>query len=200
MGQSAASFAKGFVDELYVEEISDTNNPLRFNDDQISELALSIEKVGLLQPIIVRSKNDDYEVVAGNRRLAACKLLRWRKIQCHIVELDDKTAFEVSLIENIHRKSMDPVEEAEAFRKYASEYGWGSAMQLANKLGKSASYISRRLSLLNLPADVVDRIRAGDITPSVAEELARIKNLGNQSRVLSLLLSIAQPQCLVALS
>ena len=71
-----------------------------------------------MQAIVVRSKDEYFEVVAGNRRLNACKLLGWRKIPCHIVELDDRGAFEVSLIENIQRQTLNPIDEANAFKKY----------------------------------------------------------------------------------
>jgi ParB family transcriptional regulator, chromosome partitioning protein len=64
-----------------------------------------------------------------------------KKIPCHILELDDKNAFEISLVENIHRKTLSPIEEAEAFKAYISDFGWGGMSDLATKIGKSKSYI-----------------------------------------------------------
>ncbi len=92
--------------------------------DQLHDLAESIKNKGLLQPIIVRSKYDCYEIVAANRRLSACKLLGWN-VGCHIVSLNDGEAYEVSLIENIQRKTLTALEEAEAFNKYVRNFGWG---------------------------------------------------------------------------
>jgi ParB family transcriptional regulator, chromosome partitioning protein len=77
--------------------------------------------------------------------------LGWRKIICHILEIGDKDAFEISLIENIHRKSLDPLEEAEAFKEYVISFGWGGISDLAAKIGKSISYVDRRIRLLRLP-------------------------------------------------
>src|SRR5919202_6521046 len=97
-------------------------------------LAQSIKEKGLLQPILVRIKESYFEIVSGNRRYHACKSLRWRKIICHVLELDDKDAFEISLIENIQRKTLDPKEEAQAFKSYIMDHGWGGISHLAAKI------------------------------------------------------------------
>jgi ParB family transcriptional regulator, chromosome partitioning protein len=183
-----ATFANGITEELHLSEIEQSDTPVRSASSDMAKLVESIKMVGLLQPIIVRSKGNHYEIIAGNRRLAACKVLRWRKMPCYIVNIDDQTAFEFSLIENIQRKTMDPLEEAEAFRHYVNNYGWGSAKQLAMKLGKSSSYISKRLALLELPGDVIDKIRTGMLGASVADELSSLDNVEEQSR-LALLVS-----------
>ncbi len=73
------------------------------------DLANSINQKGLLQPIVVRPKEEYFEIIAGNRRVHACKLLGWKKIPCHIVELNDREAFEASLIENIQRQTLNPL-------------------------------------------------------------------------------------------
>ncbi|MEM2842175.1 MAG: ParB/RepB/Spo0J family partition protein [Thermoproteota archaeon] len=137
----------------------------------LDELMVSIKEKGLLQPIIVRPLEDGFEVVAGNRRLEACKRLGWRKIPCHIIELNDKEAYEVSLIENVQHKSLNPIEEAKAFRKYVIDHGWGSISELAKRIGKHHSYISRRMSLLDLPPEIQEQIVRRRTTPSTALEL-----------------------------
>jgi ParB family chromosome partitioning protein len=80
-------------------------------ENEVHDLANSIDQKGLLQPIVVRASTEEYfDVVAGNRRLAACKALGWRKMPCHVVELDEKEAFEISLIENIQRQRLNPID------------------------------------------------------------------------------------------
>lgn len=151
------------------------------SSSNLSELANSIRQKGLLQPVIVRTKQEGYfEMVAGNRRLQACKSLGWRKIICHIVELDDKQAFEISLIENIHRKSLNPIEEAYAFKSYVSELDWGGISDLAAKIGKSISYVDKRLKLLDLPPEIIEGISNSTINTSVAEELSFIDDASKQ--------------------
>jgi ParB family chromosome partitioning protein len=147
---------------------------LRNYDLGIEELVASIREKGLIQPIIVRPVGARFEVVAGARRLEACRRLRWSRVPCIIRELTDQAAFEISLTENIQRKTMNVVEEAEAFRKYIEQNGWGSESQLSKKIGKSQEYISQRLSLLTLSKSIQNKIIRRQINPSVAQELARI--------------------------
>jgi ParB family transcriptional regulator, chromosome partitioning protein len=154
----------------------------------IGALYDSIKEKGLLQPIIVRPKNDYFEIVAGNRRYEACKKLGWKKIICHIVELDDKEAFEIGLIENIQRKNFDPIDEARSFEIYVIKYGWGGISELAEKIGKSTSYVDRRLQLLNLPKDVLDSISGSQVSPTIGVELITLKDGQQQSDLAKLVL------------
>jgi ParB family transcriptional regulator, chromosome partitioning protein len=134
-------------------------------------LAELIRQYGLLQPIIVRPKSPGYEVVAGNRRLAAAKLLKLRKLSCHIIELSDKEAYEVGLVENLQHKTMNPIEESIAFKKYVNSYGWGGISELAKHIGKSQEFVTKRIQLLSLPEEIQQEIIRQRITPSVALEL-----------------------------
>jgi len=148
----------------------------------LNELADSIGKFGLLQPIVVRTNSSDkFEVVAGNRRLSACKNLGWRKITCHVVELDDKTAFEISIIENVQRHTLNPIEEGLAFRKYVNQFGWGGVSDLAQKLSKSTSYICKRIKLTELPENMIDLISSSEISTAIGEELLPIVDKNVQS-------------------
>jgi ParB family chromosome partitioning protein len=149
---------------------------LRNCEEGMQELVSSIREKGLIQPIIVRPSGDRFEVVAGARRLEACKKLRWTRIPCIIRELSDQDSFEISLTENIQRKTMNPIEEAMAFRRYIEENGWGSETQLARRIGKSQEYVSQQLSLLSLPRTVQQRIIRRQINPSVAQEIARLED------------------------
>ncbi len=162
---------QGLIEEIDISKINFARYALRVNVGSIEELAASIAEKDLLQPIVVRVVGGRYEIVAGNRRLTACRLLKWRKIPCHIVELDDKEAFEVSLIENVQRKTLNPIEEAAAFKKYVEDFGWGGISHLALKIGKSQEYVSRRIQLLHLPGKVQEKIMRRRISPSIAQEL-----------------------------
>jgi ParB family chromosome partitioning protein len=164
----------GIFEELEISRIDFAKNGLRVNVGSIEELASSIAEKGLLQPIVVRVLGDRYEVVAGNRRLSACKLLRWRKMLCHIIELDDRESYEVSLIENVQHKTLNPIEEAMAFKRYVEEFGWGGVSVLAEKIGRSQEYVSRRIQLLQLPRKIQEKIMRRRISAGIAQELLSI--------------------------
>jgi ParB family chromosome partitioning protein len=185
--RSISVIMPGFIEDIDISEIKESRNVLRKNIVNLDDLFASIQQKGLLQPIVVRIRDNCYEIVAGNRRFQACKLLRWKKIACHVVELDDKNAFEVSLVENIHRKTLAPVEEAEAFKAYISDFGWGGISYLATKIGKSKSYITKRIKLLNLPSDILSSIITRKIDISVAEELFQVKDQNRQSLLANLI-------------
>jgi ParB family chromosome partitioning protein len=171
----------GIIEDIDIYKIRQPPEYYRSTLSNLGELANSIKQKGLLQPVIVRTKQDEYfEMVAGNRRLQACKSLGWRKIICHIVELDDKQAFEISLIENIHRKSLNPIEEAYAFRSYVKDLGWGGISDLASKIGKSVSYVDKHLKLLDLPPEIIESISNSTISTSIGEELSFIDDKNKQ--------------------
>jgi ParB family transcriptional regulator, chromosome partitioning protein len=176
----------GFIGDIDISKIKPAKN-IRDKICDTEELAKSIEQKGLLQPILVRTMDGYFEVVAGNRRLCACKALGGKKIACHVIELDDKQAFEVSLIENIQRKRLTSLDEARAFKAYVSEFGWGGMSDLALKIGKSASYVTKRIMLLNLPADVLESITSSRLNTSIAEELCSIKDKAKQSKLANLI-------------
>lgn len=147
-------------------------------------LICSIREHGLLQPILIRPLVHDFEIVAGHRRFKACRSLRWRFIPCKLREMSDKQAYEIQLTENIQRKSMDPVEEAEAFRRYVIDFGWGGMSELAKKLGKSEEYVSHRIQLLKLPDEIKQQIVTDRLKVSQAVELSNIPS-ERQSEIIS---------------
>ena len=151
--------------------------------ESIDELSRSIKKHGLLQPIIVRPINRGFEIVAGHRRFQACKLLRWKTIPAMVKDVSDKDAFEIQLVENIQRKTLDPIEEAQAFKLYVRDYGWGGVTYLAETIMKSEQYVSSRIQLLKLPQNVIDKVKSGELKVSHAFELLGIegKSLENMS-------------------
>lgn len=164
----------GHLDNVSLKKISSPTYSLRSELSSIHTLKNSIVECGLLQPIIVRPVHNGYEVVAGNRRLEACKQLLWIKIPCIIIELNDKEAFEVALTENIQRKTLNPVEESKAFRMYVDDFGWGGVTDIAKRIGKSPQYVSQRLKLLLLPKNVLRKLSEGVITPSLLREVVNL--------------------------
>lgn len=172
-----------FVDSSVVETIEmKMIRPSQFtirdkfqkNDSDFEMLVNSIREHSLLQPILIRPLSNGFEIVAGHRRFQACRTLRWRFIPAKIRELSDKQAYEIQLTENIQRKSMDPVEEAEAFRRYVVDFGWGGVSELARKIGKSEEYVSHHLQLLKLPGDIKVKIANNSLKVSQAIEIAEI--------------------------
>ena len=183
----------GLLDNIDISQIKPFKYSYRRNvSEDLTELCYSIKEKGLLHPIIVRmiegeEKGGGYEIVAGTRRYNACKMLGWRKIFCQVVELEDKDAFEVSLIENIHSKNLNPIEEASAFQDYVTNYGWGGISELAARLGKSVSYVDKRIRLLDLPPDVVESLSTGSLSVSIGDELLPLKEKEQQSKLAELI-------------
>jgi ParB family transcriptional regulator, chromosome partitioning protein len=170
----------GIIELLPIKSIVSSQFPLRDDMGNLDELALSIKSRGLIEPIIVRSVNSNFEVIAGNRRYYAFKHLGIHEIPAIIIDASDKEAFEISLDENIHRKSLDPMEEAKAFKTYANKYGYGSITELANRIQKSEEYVSHRIILLTLPPTVQEQVSRRLLTASDAWEITRVKDKRSQ--------------------
>jgi ParB family transcriptional regulator, chromosome partitioning protein len=171
------AFDTSIVEHIEIKMIRPSQFSIRdkSNDYQeVESLVSSIKEHGLLQPILIRPYQNNFEIVAGHRRFYACKSLRWRHIPCKIREMNDKQAFEIQLTENIQRKSMSALEEAEAFRKYVQDLGWGGVTELAKKIGKSEEYVSHRIQLLKLPQDVKEKIMLNKLSVSQALELTTV--------------------------
>jgi ParB family transcriptional regulator, chromosome partitioning protein len=181
------------VEQIEMKMIRPSQFPVRdkfqnINDDEIGLLVSSIREHGLLQPILIRPLDQGFEIVAGHRRFQACRSLHWRFMSCKIREMSDRQAYEIQLTENIQRKSMDPMEEAEAFKKYVVDFGWGAVSDLAKKIGKSEEYVSHRLQLLKLPEEVRQVISRNQINVSQAIELTNLDSI-KQSEILDRILS-----------
>ena len=161
--------------EIEIEKIHARDNQPRksFDDETIDDLAKSIEKYGLLNPIVVRKKNDKYEIVAGERRYRAVKKLGLKTIDAIIKDYEEKDVEVLSLIENIQREDLKVLEEANAYKKLSTEYNL-TQEEIAKTMGKSRSYIANTMRLLNL-FDVEKRaLDKGQISPSQARTLLSI--------------------------
>lgn len=133
-----------------------------FDDDALDALALSIQEVGILQPIVVRKVADGYELIAGERRLRAAKRAGLATVPAIVRESGDADSLREALIENIHRENLNPIELADAFRELLDELGLKQE-DLAGRLGVSRSHIANTIRLLQLPAEVQQQLAEGRI-------------------------------------
>lgn len=161
----------GVVQEISVHKLFHPLNQLRASLENLAELADSIRQHGLIQPLVVRSTKGGYEVIAGNRRLEAVRLLKMRKVACQVVELSDKDAYEIAIAENVQHNSLNAIEEALAFKRYVEIYGWGGMSELAQRIGKSQEFVTKRIQMLRLPEKIQQEIIRQRITPSAALEM-----------------------------
>ena len=146
---------------------------LSYDEDSLTELADSIREHGVLQPILVRPSGSKFELIAGERRWRASGMAGREVIPAIVVEFDEQTALEISIIENLQREDVSPLEEAAMFRKMTEIFGY-SVRQLAQKVGKDKGYIENRLRLSDAPADVRELLSLRKDTISHAYELMKI--------------------------
>ena len=146
---------------------------LSYDEESLTELADSIREHGVLQPILVRPSGGKFELIAGERRWRASGMAGRESIPAIVVEFDEQTALEVSIIENLQREDVSPLEEAAMFRKMTEVFGY-SLRTLAQKVGKDKGYIENRLRLSDAPADVRELVSLRKDTISHAYELMKI--------------------------
>ena len=162
-----------------------TRNPYQprqiFNEEKLEELANSIKKNGVIQPIAVRpdnSKEGKYQIVAGERRWLAAQKAGLHEIPIVILDLDDIESLEVAIIENIQRDDLNPIEEAKAYERLSEEFNYDHE-KIARFMSKSRSHVSNTLRLLTLPSDVRSMIEEGLITAGQARPLVGVANATN---------------------
>ncbi len=151
-----------------------TPNPeqprLHIDDARLEGLAASIRENGVLQPILVRPKGDGYELVAGERRVAAAQRAGLLKIPAVVRSVPDERLLELALVENIQREELNPIEEAQAYQRLAEELAI-TQEQLAARLGKERSTVANALRLLKLPKTVRELVASGQLSPGHARAL-----------------------------
>lgn len=135
----------------------------KFDEEKLEELANSIKEHGVVQPIMVRTIPGGYELVAGERRLRACQKINLKKIPAVVKDISEQQMIEIALIENIQRHDLNPVEEAQAYRRLMTEFKL-TQEQVAEKVGKSRPLIANMLRLLNLPQEILDFLSDGTLT------------------------------------
>lgn len=149
------------------------DNPRRDIGD-VTELAASIKSVGILEPLLVKPHGKNrYQLIAGARRLAAAEVAGRLTVPCIVRDYNDEQRAEIMLIENLQRVDLSPIEEATAFGRLVDEFAW-SQDKLAERIGRSQSHISKRLSLLKLPDEVVEKVHSGGMPIESALELTKL--------------------------
>ena len=146
-----------------------------FDDEKINELADSIAKYGVLQPIIVRREGSLYKIIAGERRWRAAKEAGLTMVPVQIKEYDERTAKEVALIENVQRENLNAVEEALAYQSLINEYGL-TQEEVAKRVSKNRSTIANSMRILKLNQDILDYIKTGKLTEGHARALLAIED------------------------
>lgn len=151
----------------------------RFDDDELASLTASVKNHGVLQPLVVRRTGDGFQLIAGERRLRAAQAAGLSDVPVHVVAFDDQQVFEAALVENIQRSDLNPIEKAQGFRDYLDKFGL-SQEALGAKLGLDRTTISNLLGLLNLPAEVQDAVRLGQISLGHAKVLKGVPDADRQ--------------------
>ena len=180
---NAAQEETGEGHEIAVDQIRPNPRQPRTDiaEEAISELADSIKKVGLLQPILVRPHAEGYQIIAGERRWRAAKLAGLERVPVRVLSVDDTSSLELALIENLQREDLNAIEEARGYRRLLTDYQMTQA-ELADKVSKSRSAITNALRLLDLPEEVQELVYEGKLTAgharavlSVPDEALRVK-------------------------
>lgn len=145
----------------------------QFDDDELKALTASVKSHGILQPLVVRAVGDGYQLIAGERRLRAAQAAGLAEVPVHVVSFDDQQVYEAALVENIQRSDLNPIEKAQGFKDYLDKFSL-TQDQLGAKLGLDRTTISNLVGLLNLPTEVQDAVRLGQITLGHAKVLKGI--------------------------
>ena len=156
--------------------VPNLNQPRKdFSTDELNSLASSIEETGIIQPILVRKNNDVYEIVAGERRWRAAQIAKIHEVPVLIKELTDEEVVKISIIENIQRVDLNPIEEANSYNQLIQDFGY-TQEKVSASLGKSRSYIANSLRLLSLPESIIIFLKEGKLTSGHARALVGVKN------------------------
>jgi len=154
-----------------------------FDQQGLAELAQSLQTVGLLQPIIVRERDDDrYQIIAGERRFRAAQLAGFREIRAVVRHTDDDQVLTEALVENIHRVDLNALEEAGAYQQLLEDFAF-THEQLAARLGKSRSAITNTIRLLSLSVELQQQVASGALTPGHARALLALEDAVLQREV-----------------
>jgi ParB family chromosome partitioning protein len=184
LGETEGDGLVGEQAKVAVEKIQ--HNPFQprksFDAEEISSLSESIKSHGVLQPLVVRVVGEDYQLVAGERRLRAAQEAGVSEVPVRIVDFNDQEVLEAALIENIQRSDLNPIEKAHGFKDHLNRFGM-TQEQLAQRLGLDRTSISNLVNLLELPDEVQEAVRVGQITLGHAKVL---KGLTDRERQLAL--------------
>jgi ParB family chromosome partitioning protein len=172
-----------------------------FDPEALATLKESLVQHGLLQPVVVRPTGDGaYQLIAGERRLRAARDVGWQNIAVHVVDLNDRQVFEAALVENLQRADLNPLEKAQGFHDYATQYQ-ATHDDIAKAVGLDRSTISNLIRLLELPPSVQDAVRTGQIAAAHARALLALDDPAQQEQmcreIIAKGLSVRQVETLV---
>ena len=148
---------EGSIRKISLSDITPSVEQPRKNIEiNLKSLINSLRSEGLLQPIVVTKEGSDYKIIAGERRYRAAKAAGWKDIECRILSKNEKDTFRLAVIENLQRENLDPIEEANAYRKLKDQYNYNDK-EMSDIIGKSRNYISEILSIADIPDDLQEK-------------------------------------------
>lgn len=178
LGDTNISYAQQAPQSIDITKVQPGPNQPRqeFSVDELSDLALSIQRKGILQPLLVRKiEHDKFEIIAGERRWRAAKQVNLNQVPVVIISCNDQEALEIGLIENLQRHDLNPVEESEAIKRLQEEFHL-TQEQIANSIGKSRSYVANMLRLTSLSQNIKNLIRQNKISAGHARAIITSDN------------------------
>src|SRR4051794_39478015 len=208
LGREEGGFEPGSFEAselIYVSVDQIDPNPFQprrqFDPAEIAALADSLRQHGMIQPVLVRTMHDRYQLIAGERRLRASLEAQLHEIPARVLDLDDQRVSELAMVENLQREDLNALEKATAFRDYLSKYG-GTQEELAGRLGIDRSSVSNLIHLLDLPSEVQEAVHVKKISQGHARALLGLDDHESQrtacQRVIAEGLSVRQTEALVA--
>jgi ParB family transcriptional regulator, chromosome partitioning protein len=188
--------------EVAIQQIQQNPHQPRktFDKDELASLAASVRIHGILQPIVVRQVGEQYQLIAGERRLRAAQDAGLATIPVHVVDFNDQQVLEAALVENIQRSDLNPLEKAQGFKDYLDRFGMNHE-QLAARLGLARSTITNLVNLLDLAPEVQEGLRLGQLSEAHAKLLKGVKKRDRQvalfKQIVAMGLSVKATEALV---
>ena len=172
------------VSEIVISEIIPSPWQPRkiFDEEALNDLVLSIKEHGVLQPLVVRKINDKYELVAGERRWRAAQLASLKKVPIVLIEVDDKKALEIALVENLQREDLNPIEEAKGYALLKETFNL-TQEQVSERVGKGRTTITNALRLLDLSDFIQEKVSLNILSVGHAKVLLKINDLSQQNDI-----------------
>lgn len=172
------------VSEIVISEIVPSPWQPRkiFDEEPLNDLVLSIKEHGILQPLVVRKTNDKYELVAGERRWRAAQLASLKKVPIVLIEVDDKKALEIALVENLQREDLNPIEEAKGYALLKETFNL-TQEQVSERVGKGRTTITNALRLLDLSDFIQEKVSLNILSVGHAKVLLKINDLSQQNDI-----------------
>ena len=178
-----------FVIDVDINQIiANPHQPrLQFDDERMESLAQSIKIHGIIQPLIVSKKGNQYELIAGERRFQAAQKIGLKKVPVIVREADELQKLELAIVENVQRHDLNPIEEGKAYQKLCEEFEM-SQEEVSSKMGKSRSLVANKIRLLSLPVEIQKGLIEGKITEGHAKAILSVSNPEKQRALYEMIL------------